>query len=139
MKKLILILLMLITQSYGFFGFGSSNIDTVKNGRYSYNKDITIEEVFNKSSTFSSIEWTEKKVKNGQIVVMVKGKLTEKEKSGLQVDGDVYMIYGFEVNGSSFKLTNIYALNNGSLSRVASLKIYGSIKSSLKLLYKTVE
>jgi len=133
--KILVLVVMLSSQSYGFMGSGSNNIDTVKEARYNYDESITFEEALSKNSGFSSVEWIEKKDKYGRTLVAAKAQLTDKEKNSLKVEGDVALMYAFYVDGDDFELDSVLIFENGRMSSIASPHVYGSRESALKTLY----
>lgn len=135
--KVLVLVVMLSSQSYGFWG--SSNIDTVKNGTLNYNPNITVGEAFKKYKNFTSVTWDEVDGTNGAKLVVAKGKVTDKIVKELQTYGDLYMQYYFLVDGDNFELIQVAANNNGRLTPTATRGYPQTIEDTLRGLYENID
>jgi hypothetical protein len=135
MKKLVIYLMMIFLSSQAFGFWGSSSIDKVKNGVFNINPNITVEQAFNKRSNFTSISWSEEDGRNGENLVVVKAKLTNKVVQELRASGTIYMQYYFLVDGDSFELIQVAANHNGRLTPTATRNYPETIEKALQDIY----
>ncbi len=132
--KILIFVVMLSSQSYAFWG--SSNIDTVKNGTLNFNPNITVEEAFKNYKNFTSVTWDDEDGTNGAKLVVVKGKLSDKIVKELRAYGDIIMQYYFLVDGDNFELIQVAANNNGRLTPTATRGYPQTIEDALRGLYE---
>lgn len=135
MKKLIIFITMIVFSSHVYGFWGSDSIDKVKNGAFNINPNITVEQAFNKCSNFTSVSWSEEEGRNGEDLVVVKAKLTNKIVRELRASGTIYMQYYFLVEGDNFELIQVLANNNGRLTPTATRNYSASIEKALQDIY----
>jgi len=131
--KVLVLVAILSSQSYGFWG--NSSIDKVKNGAFNINPNITVEKAFDRCSNFTSVSWTDEDGRNGEDLVVVKAKLTNKIVRELRASGTIIMQYYFLVDGDNFELIQVVANNNGRLTPTATRNYPETIEKALQDVY----
>jgi hypothetical protein len=131
--KVLVLVVMLSSQSYGFWG--NDNIDIVKNGKLQLNENITLGEAFENHKGFTAVTWHKDKTKTGQDVIFAKCKLPESTVKSLGWSGDSFFHYYFTMNGDDFTLTEVWALHNGTGVMNGGAKYPGSLEARMKEIY----
>jgi len=134
--KVLVLVVMLSSQSYGFMGFGSNNIDIVKKGRLQYNENITLEEVFDNLKGCESIKWYEDKHRQtGDDLVVIKCNLDKNIKEKLNFYGDLYANYYFLIDGDEFEFFGSWTFVNGRSQQTSGIEMRGTRDATLQKLY----